>query len=835
MLMQRFIPKSIAPCLATALGTVISTTLCAPPVQAIPNSSAALNTKELPEVASTSAADLLPQSDVGGGNTTQAASDSSQEGSVLDEVVVTATRRPTRERDSTTTTYTVSKKEIEAIGAQTISDALALVPGFQSPPSLGGVNNFGLVFLRGFTQIDLLRDGLSLTRSQDNFSDISRISVEDIERIEVVSGGATLRYGARAVGGVINLITETPKGAPTISLKFEAGSYGLRRYVGKFGGGDDTFSYNLVYTGLAAANDYPFSLTLPNTALFYGPTDFTPTGIPLYGLLKPEVGPATTVSGRADSANNASDTYSAKFVFSPDSANRLTLHLDQQNSKSGTFGPGNYAIGACRGGLDGFPNGTLSGNRFLPVDSFGNEIACDVQRFLFRTPTTLFAPRFAYNASFDGSISFPVGQSFQGAEPLTGTFDFFAQSLRSRTEASLQWDLAITPSTSLNSYIYYNRFSQTQEIPAPFFYNTNLLGFGTTGIAALPIAGGQSFNFGERYEAQTLLSSVLSPGQTLTVGLNFLEERFFQSLAANTSFTDNAISRVSVFVIDDLSFGEILKANIGLRYTSSSQFGEVLTPAAGVRITPLPWFAIRGNFSQVYSPPSIGALYLSGLPFIANTNLRPESGITYDAGVDINPSKNLTLRATYFNTYLDGVIGAVQFQNTDPLTNNLFPLLSQLQNLSSRSASGIELQAVWQPIPEMNIRLAWTNTDARNYGFVDQLAQSTFPNFYGFQDPYIPFNKVALTIGYAKDWFSATLLSQYYSGYRRGTVNAPTTSGSTDFTSAFATVDLNLAIALSQNLTLTAGIYNLTDTQYEYLPGVPAPGTTFRVGAKVQF
>jgi iron complex outermembrane recepter protein len=763
-----------------------------------------------------------------------ALNDAEQEAAtILDEVTVTATRKPTRGRDTTATTYSVQKLDFDRIGARTVADALLLVPGFQSPPSLGGVNGFGQTFLRGFTQFDLLRDGLSLTRSQDSFSDSSRIGLEDIERIEVVSSAATLRYGAGSVGGVINLITETPKGSPKLTLKFETGSYGFSRYIAKYGGGDEIFSYNLIYTGLVAFNDYPFSLNVPNTALFYRPSDFTPTGIPLYGLLKPEVGSPATISGRADSAGNASDTYSAKLVFTPDPSNRFTLHLDQQNSKSGTFGPGNYAFGACRGGANGIPNGTLSGNRLLPVDTNGNELPCDQQRYIFRTPTTLFASRYAYNSSFNGSTIFPTGQAFLGAEPSTGTFDFFTQSFRTRTEASLQWDYKISPTTSLASYIYYNRFSQSQTTPPSFLYNTNILGTGSSGTAVLPISS-FSYNVGDRYEAQTLLSSLLSPGQTLSFGINFTQEQFFQTLNSNSSFTDNAISRTSVFIIDDVSFGDLVKANVGLRYTSSSQFGEVLTPAAGIRITPSAWLSFRANYSQVYSPPSIGALYLSGLPFIANPNLRPESGATYDFGVDITPTKNISLRATYFNTYLDGVVGAVQFQNGDPLTSPIFPLLSQLRNLSSRRSSGIELETLWQATTELGFRLAWTNTDARNYGFADQVSQATYPFFYEYQDPYIPFNKVNFSLTYAVDAFSATLLGQYNSGYRRGTTNAPTTSGGSEFTSSFATLDLNLSLKVSQTLTVTAGVFNLTDAQYEYLPGIPAPGTTFRIGGKLE-
>ncbi|MBC8122739.1 MAG: Plug domain-containing protein, partial [Gemmatimonadaceae bacterium] len=205
-------------------------------------------------------------------------------GDVLDEVSVTATRRATRQRDTTAVTYTVKKEDFAAQGAATVTDALQLVPGFIAQPALGGVRNAAGVFLRGFddNRFQVLRDGLSLTRSSNSRNDVSRFAIEDLERIEIVTGGATLRYGSGAVGGVINLITETPKGPPKVTIRYETGTYGFTRYTGKYGGGDDAFSYNLFYTSISAFNDYPYSFTLPNSPVFYGtstnPDSISPAG-----------------------------------------------------------------------------------------------------------------------------------------------------------------------------------------------------------------------------------------------------------------------------------------------------------------------------------------------------------------------------------------------------------------------------------------------------------------------------------------------------------------------------------------------------------------------------
>ncbi|MBW4696844.1 MAG: TonB-dependent receptor [Aphanocapsa lilacina HA4352-LM1] len=758
-------------------------------------------------------------------------------GDILDEVSVTATRRPTRERDTTATTYTVTKEDFRRLGALTVTDALVQVPGFQSLPALGGVRNSGNSYLRGFDdqRFQLLRDGISLQRSSNNRVDISRISLEDIERVEVVTGGATLRYGAGAAGGVINLISETPKGPPKLTLKYEAGSYGFSRYVGKYGGGDDTFSYNLVYTGLVAFNNFPYSLTVPNTAQFYDRDAVAPNGQSLFGYLKPELGPAVTLSGINDTGYNASDSYSGKLVFRPDPANRLTLRLNQQNSKNEAFGPGRSAFGLCRGGTSVQPNGTTSGRRFLPLDANGNELPCDTQAFIFNTPTAAFSSRYNFDANAAGTVAIPTGQSYL-IEPLTGTTNFFQRFLQAQTEATVFWDYDITPTTSLNSYLSLVRLLTITEQPSPFFYDTNAPGTGTPGALTVPPPA-QPFIDNQRYEAQIALNSQISPGQNLSFGINFLEDRSYQqqqSKGAQTFF-DRAISRLSLFLIDDVSFSNELKANLGLRLTSSSQFGSVLTPAAGVRYSPNNVLSLRANYSYIFNAPALSNLFATGSNILANPGLRPESGVTYDVGFDLTPARNLGLRFTYFNSYLDGAIGGVTLANPNPAAATAIPLVVQAQNLDTRQASGIEAVADWRPIEPLRLQAIWTNSDVRAAGNVDNPSQSTFPFYYQFQDPGIPFNSVLLSASYVHRGWLVALVGRYDGGKRRATTASGVVSrGSNEYVPAWATLDLNVEIPLAPLFTLTGSVFNLTDTQYESLSGIPAPGTTFRIGGRLE-
>lgn len=786
----------------------------------------------------------------------------------LDEVSVTATRRATRQRDTTTTTYVVTKEDFRAQGAQTVTEALQLVPGFDGNISLGGLRNAGGVFLRGFDdqRFQVLRDGLALTRSSNNRNDVSGFVVNDLERIEVVSGGATLRYGSGAVGGVINLITETPKGPPKLTAEFQTGSYGFTTYTGKYGGGDDTLSYNFTYQSISAFNDYPYSFTVPNSANFYGPTTNPDAAVPvnavdpsvypngensfgvggadagdarnngpidLFGFLSPEIGPALKIQGRADRAFVFSDNYSAKLSAKPDAVNRVTLRLQYQAKKNDAGGPGAFALGTCLGGQQqGL--GTLDLERFVPLDRNGNELPCNTQRYIPNSATNLFAFPYNYNTNFDGTVRVNPGNT-QGIENNSGDIAFNSITIQNNLDIALFHDLDITPTTSLNSYLYYFKFDGRQFRPSPFSYNTNIFGNAEVNglppgsVGSLPLGPlAQPYFEGARLEAQTALNTQLSPGQTLSFGLTFVEDRSYQQKGGGRTFFDRAIARSSFFLVDDISFSEQLKANLGLRYTYSTQFGVVATPGVGVRFSPSPLVSFRANFSQVFNAPSISDLSVGGAPpFVQNPNLTPETGVTYDAGVDITPSRNLSFRATYFNTYLDGFISTVTFPNPDPVSSATFPFLQQQQNASSRLATGIEFVGDWQVNEQFRLRTTWTNTDARNYGPVDNINDSNYPFFYQYQEPNIPFNRVRLNALYQGDGFLVSLLGGYASGFRRGA--DPFSSPS------FATLDVSVEVPVSPNFTITGNVFNATDTQYESNPNVPAPGTTFRVGGRLEF
>jgi vitamin B12 transporter len=126
------------------------------------------------------------------------------------ETVVTATRVPTPIQDIAAGVTVIDRATIEAHGYNTLTDALAEVPGLHVSQS-GGPGGQASVFVRGMNSdhVLVLRDGMPITDGSDPTGayNFGTDTLSDIDRIEIVRGPMAALYGSGAIGGVINLIS----------------------------------------------------------------------------------------------------------------------------------------------------------------------------------------------------------------------------------------------------------------------------------------------------------------------------------------------------------------------------------------------------------------------------------------------------------------------------------------------------------------------------------------------------------------------------------------------------------------------------------------------------
>ena len=149
------------------------------------------------------------------GLTSQAAAQTGSD--EISEVVVTGTRIPSPNLESVSPVTAVSAAEIKATGVTRVEDMINSLPqafAAQGAALSNGSTGTATVSLRGLgaTRTQVLIDGRRLMPGTPNTTggalaaDINFIPSALIERVDVLTGGASAVYGADAVGGVVNFI-----------------------------------------------------------------------------------------------------------------------------------------------------------------------------------------------------------------------------------------------------------------------------------------------------------------------------------------------------------------------------------------------------------------------------------------------------------------------------------------------------------------------------------------------------------------------------------------------------------------------------------------------------
>ncbi|MCR4031001.1 MULTISPECIES: TonB-dependent receptor plug domain-containing protein [Flavobacterium] len=129
----------------------------------------------------------------------------------LSEVKVTTATRTERVLSSLPLPMTIITSEaIIKSGVTRLNEILNEQTGIILIPDESGFEGIQMQGLdAAYTMI--LIDGVPLVGRSAGVLDLSRVSVGNIERIEIVKGASSALYGSEAMGGVINVITKKPK------------------------------------------------------------------------------------------------------------------------------------------------------------------------------------------------------------------------------------------------------------------------------------------------------------------------------------------------------------------------------------------------------------------------------------------------------------------------------------------------------------------------------------------------------------------------------------------------------------------------------------------------
>jgi iron complex outermembrane receptor protein len=175
--------------------------------------------------------------------------------SPVESVVVTGSRLVTSGAEAPTPVTVVSTEQLQLAAPRNIVDGLLQLPVFKGSVSVQnqstgttGSNGADYLNLRGLgvQRTLVLLDGRRVVPASSAGSvDAAQIPEALVQRVDVVTGGASAAYGSDAVSGVVNFILDT---------KFEGLKAGAQAGVSQYG---DNVNYKVSVTGGAAfLNDH---------------------------------------------------------------------------------------------------------------------------------------------------------------------------------------------------------------------------------------------------------------------------------------------------------------------------------------------------------------------------------------------------------------------------------------------------------------------------------------------------------------------------------------------------------------------------------------------------
>lgn len=196
-----------------------------------------------------------------------------QEVKNLDEVVISTTKNNQKQFQTGKVVTIIDSVQLSRSAGRTIADVLNQQAGIQV---LGAGSSFGKdksIYIRGaaaaYTVV--LMDGVLVSDPSSIGSpfDLKLLSVDQIEKIEILRGGQSTMYGSDAVAGVINIITKkkATKGS-IINGVLSAGSYDTYKGSLGFNGKAEDFTWNIGYSHLQSKGFSEAEKPAGNTVVF---------------------------------------------------------------------------------------------------------------------------------------------------------------------------------------------------------------------------------------------------------------------------------------------------------------------------------------------------------------------------------------------------------------------------------------------------------------------------------------------------------------------------------------------------------------------------------------
>jgi len=700
----------------------------------------------------------------------------------LDKIVVTATKTERNPDDVPASITIITKEDIRKQNIQTVDEALAQVPGTFDKRGKGWQDTMTSVSLRGFPDQKrtlILLDGQNISTAYSNSVVWTNMPVENIERIEVIRGPFSALYGGNAMGGVINIITRTPK---KLELLAQGGYATYDSWTYYLGAGDRLWDKVSIQGGFNYRSTAGYPTGLVTKTASSGAANPQVTGwIPTTN----NTGIPTNIIG--DSGDNFWNDYSlnGKIAWDPAEGHRVTFS-------------------------------TLASYYSYGYDSYHS----------YLTDTVTGAPVVQGTVGLSGTDT-KFSSLREGA--------FLSGSGRNRTQVfNLTSEHKLTETTNLK--LHAGLVNQPENwYTSPSSSNSLTTFFG--GPGSMSRAPSQSWVAEFQVEQAIGKKQQLVGGVSYNTGWAATKEYSLNNWRdPDSEGTLNSLSggrdrNIGVFLQDEIAWHTKFSTVVGLRLDWWQTYGGNYMQAAGAPIVHLPnrsqtavspkiaflfrpweWMSWRASAGTAFRAPNIYELYRTwrsgmGTVYKSNPDLNPETTFSWEIGATLKPFKGTTFTATYFENYVDDLI----YRTTDPTDPTGKTLL--LQNAAKATIRGVELeihQKLW----------SWLEVFGNTTLLDGRINDNPFnPDSVGKKITYVPrqqFN-FGVTVNYWK--IKANLSGRYVSKVMTTDNNSDVVNNVYGSYDPFFTLDSKVIFSPVQYVDLSFSVNNLLNRDtFIYIP-----------------
>ncbi|MCD6561650.1 MAG: TonB-dependent receptor [Deltaproteobacteria bacterium] len=687
----------------------------------------------------------------------------------LDEIVVTATRTE-KDVDSAPGSVTViTNKDIKRQKINSLDEAVKYEAGVYARHTKGLSDSMPRVQLRGLygqNRTLVLLDGQPLNEGYTGSVDWNTIGTENVERIEIIRGPSSALYGGNAMGGVINIITKTPK-------KFYANAksgYGRSDTYH-----DDTYRYS-INLGDRFMDKLSIDLGFEREETNGYPTSLVTRSI------KSGTG---TLSGGYGTTNTSGDPKWVVGDKGDNTAKRWNIHVKTEYDLTDT--------------------GSLTFN-----------FQKGLHRYDYDDPHTYLRDENG-NPAFSGKVDIGGGQ-YASVKPSNYVY-YSGMGEKETSNYSLAYKEIFGPVVFNGKAGYQKRDSwwtaakpsstQSYDDAKGELSDSDTYSWFTDLQASLPLGGKHLLTFGlyfryddfesDQYNISFFRDEDSKTEKTIITKGN---DRFY---AAYLQDEWDIIDKLTLFTGVRFDYWEAFdgkSGNVGDVEKFSEPDDTSVSPKAAVVFKPLADTIVKGSVGKAFRAPTIYELYRtwtgSHATYHSNPDLDPETLWNYEIGVDQYIfSRRLKLSATYFHTDIDDLIYSY-YKGRDKYQ----------ENAGEAEIDGIELGISAKPVDWLRV---WGNY---TYNDSEITKHDRKPEVEGKNIANMPLRTANLGAEVRYRWITASLAGQYMGKIYKSELNDDVHDVYNGYTQKYWLWDTKLSVAPVKNFEVSFSVENLFDREY---------------------